>query len=343
MVQKGMIILGIETSCDETAASLVSEEKKILSNVVSSQFKDHKPFGGVVPEIAARAHIEQIIPTIAEALRSARVSLAEIDGIAVTAGPGLLTSLMVGVDTAKTLAMVLHKPIVAVNHMEAHAYSTLIEIPPKKTKLLFPALALTVSGGHTELLLISGWLKHKKIGQTLDDAAGECFDKVAKLLSLPYPGGPALARLAERGRATIAFPRPMISSGNFNFSFSGLKTAVLYYLRSEGSKIKNKRFRARVAASVQEAIVDVLVAKTIAAALKHRVKNILLGGGVAANHLLRQKLKAESYKLKSNFLAAQPEYCTDNAAMIAYAGWLHMQRGDYTPIKKVRANADWEL
>src|SRR3989344_6272752 len=217
-----MMILGIETSCDETAAAVLFSPRgdrtpKLLSNVIYSQAKIHRKTGGVVPEIAARAHIEQIIPTIAEALRSARVSLAEIDGIAVTAGPGLLTSLMVGVDTAKTLAMVLHKPIVAVNHMEAHAYSALMEIPPKKTKLLFPALALTVSGGHTELLVINGWLKHKKIGRTLDDAAGECFDKVARLLGLPYPGGPELARLAEKTdvrprRSNVILPRPMINS-----------------------------------------------------------------------------------------------------------------------------------
>ena len=275
-----MLVLGIETSCDETAAAVLKADNKsvkILSNIISSQIKIHKTTGGVVPEVAARAHIERIIPVIELALKKSRVRLDQIDAIAVTTGPGLMTSLMVGVDTARALALSLRKPIIAINHMEAHTFSPFIENFKFKilnSKRAFPALALVVSGGHTELILVQGWLKYKKIGATVDDAAGEAFDKTAKLMGLPYPGGPALSKLAEKGKPTINFPRPMMDSDDFNFSFSGLKTAVLYYLRDHPLQAKAYKLQANLAASVQQAIVDVLVSKTEKAARKYKVKAI---------------------------------------------------------------------
>lgn len=344
-----MKILAIESSCDETAAAvLISFGTKISisSSVVASQIKLHAKTGGVVPEVAARAHIEHVLPVIKRALSEAGIALADIDAIAVTAGPGLITSLRVGVDTAQALAFALAIPLVAVNHIEAHLYSPFIHadayaLPAADS--LFPAISLVVSGGHTDLSFIKNFLNHKKLGSTLDDAAGECFDKTAKLLGLPYPGGPALSKLAKLGKPVIPFPRPMLESGDFNFSFSGLKTAVLYFLRDHKLQAKDYKLRANIAASVQQAIIDVLVAKTVAAARKYKARTVLLGGGVAANHLLRDKLKAASAKLKARFLAAEAEYCTDNAAMIAFAGYLRIRGGDFTPRKNVRADAGWEL
>ena len=363
-----MLILGIETSCDETAAAVLKSDSAgradILSSIIFSQVKIHAKTGGVVPEVAARAHVGKIIPVVLEALKKARTKLAGVDALAVTAGPGLITSLMVGVDTAKTLAAALQKPIVAVNHIEAHAYSSLL---PQKTtnyklqatSLLFPAIALVVSGGHTDLILIRDWLKHKKIGQTLDDAAGECFDKTAKILGLGYPGGPAISKLAESGNPNaIKFPRPMITSDDFNFSFSGLKTAVLYYardhrispplpLRERMSRVSRETgegvTKADTAASAQQAIVDVLVAKTIAAAKKYSAKTVLLGGGVAANQLLREELIVKCQLLNVKFFAAAKNLCTDNAAMIAFAGFLHARKKDFTPWQKIKADSGWEI
>lgn len=363
-----MLILGIETSFDETAASVLAGDNKkfnieLKSSVIFSQSKMHDKTGGAVPEVAAREHVLKIIPVINEALIKANVKLAEIDVIAVTAGPGLMTSLMVGVDTARALALALNKPLVAVNHMEAHVFSPFIEpttyqLPAsparyaeaqarragrQATSSLFPALCLVVSGGHTELILVSDWLKYKKIGATVDDAAGEAFDKTAKLLGLPYPGGPELSRLAEKGKPIIDFPRPMIDSDDFNFSFSGLKTAVLYYLRDHPLQATSYDLQANLASSIQQAIVDVLVSKTEKAARKFKVKTIMLAGGVAANQLLRSRLQTTSHDLQAKFLAARPEFCTDNAAMIAFAGYLHARKKQFTPIKKVKADSSWEL
>jgi len=366
-----MLILGIETSCDETSASVLqvaSGRMRFLSNAVFSQIKLHAITSGVVPEVAAREHIKKIIPVIDRALKKSRISLPQIELIAVTAGPGLLTSLLVGVDTAKALSFALNIPIIAINHIESHIFSPFIKplsanyLPRRQagklptTNSCFPAISLVVSGGHTELFLVKNWLDYKKLGGTVDDAAGECFDKTAKLLNLPYPGGPSLSKLAKRGKPTIDFPRPMLNSGNFDFSFSGLKTAVLYYMRDHkrtvdsGQWTKNKTLYAtrsalyaNIAASAQAAIVDVLVAKTIRAAAKFRAKTVLLGGGVAANQALRAKLKVESKKLKVKLLVARPEFCTDNAAMIAFAGYLHARNKNFTPLKKVIADSNWEL
>ncbi|MCL5435627.1 MAG: tRNA (adenosine(37)-N6)-threonylcarbamoyltransferase complex transferase subunit TsaD [Patescibacteria group bacterium] len=359
-----MLILAIETSCDETAAAVLQTAGaniKLLSSEVASQIKLHAKTFGVVPEVAARAHIESIIPIITQSLKNAKVRLTEVDALAVTVGPGLAPSLLVGTDTAKALAFALRIPIIAVNHIEAHIYSPFLKTPRYKlptTHLVFPAVSLVVSGGHTEIFLVKDWLAYKKLGRTLDDAAGECFDKTARLLGLPYPGGPAISKLARSGKPVIDFPRPLLKADNFNFSFSGLKTAVLYYLRdnsplpplthstSSGRKLRRNEgalWKANIAASVQAAIVDVLVKKTLAATKKYRAKTVLLGGGVAANHMLRIELENASRKSKINFLAAAPEYSTDNAAMIGLVGYLYARKRRFTPLPRMTARANWEI
>lgn len=325
-----MIILGIETSCDETAAALVqikggsprsplgeAGKFKILSNVVLSQINIHKKYGGVVPEIAARKHLENIIPVIEHAMKEAKKAPKQIDKIAVTNGPGLITSLMVGIETAKTLAYAWNKPIVPINHLKAHLYANWLE---NKT-IKFPAMALIVSGGHTELIYLKNKTSLKKIGQTVDDAAGEAFDKVAQLLGLSYPGGPIISKLAKQGDAkAFNFPRPMINSGDFNFSFSGLKTAVRYTLEKHPpKKLKSYQLQANISSSFQQAVIDTLVAKTIKAAGQYKVKTIMLSGGVAANELLQITLEEKAKKLKLNFFKPAQFLCTDNATMIAAA------------------------
>ncbi len=337
-----MIILGIETSCDETAASVIKSARGLFTvraHVVSSQVKTHKKFGGVVPEVAARKHVINIIPTIDTALAQARLSPKQINVIAVTKGPGLVTSLRAGTQAAKTLAYAWRKKLVAVNHMEGHMYANWIERP----RIPFPALSLTVSGGHTELVLMKGHGKYKLIGRTRDDAAGEAFDKVAKILHAGYPGGPAIQKLAAKGdAAACAFPRPMIHSRNFDFSFSGLKTAVLY--QTKGKKTAGRRLH-NVAASFQQAVIDVLVAKTVAAAKQYGVKSVFIAGGVAANTPLRKQL-AQTLKQglpKTKFYTPPLWLCTDNATMIAIAGYFRARHQDFTPWQKLSADPNWEL
>lgn len=300
-----MRILGIETSCDETAAAVVEYKNrkfKVLSNIVASQIKIHQKMGGVVPEVAAREHVNSILPVIDKALGG------KIDRIAVTVGPGLITSLLVGLETARTLAYLWQKPIVQINHLEAHIAAVYL----LNRTIRYPALALLVSGGHTELILIKN-KKYKLIGSTRDDAAGECFDKCGRILGLLYPGGPAVAKLAAQGRNKIAFPRPMINSPDFDFSFSGLKTHLLYHY----AKLKKRYSLADICASLQEAIVDVLLAKSKKAAEKYQPETVILCGGVAANQRLRKKFQ-KNFK---NFLVPKIEYCTDNAAMVAAAAY----------------------
>jgi len=332
------IILGIESSCDETSAAVVrvkcqmSNVKcfEILSNIVLSQIDIHKKYGGVVPEVAARSHIKNILPVIQGALDEACVSQKDIDAIAVTNGPGLITSLMVGAETAKTLAYLWQKPIVAVNHLKAHIYAAwLQEAKSYKLKAIsFPVLALVVSGGHTELVFMKNEKSFKKIGQTLDDAAGEVFDKVAKILDLGYPGGPIISKYAESGNPqAFAFPRPIMDSKDFNFSFSGLKTSVLYKVqeikRQEQKKfqVSSFKFQENIAASFQQSVVDVLVYKTIKATQQYKVKTLIMGGGVAANKLLRQTMKSEAEKNGVPCIIPEIRLCTDNAAPIAVAGY----------------------
>ncbi len=341
-----MLILGIETSCDETAASLLEvagsklqPKIKVLSNTISSQVKIHARYGGVVPEVAARKHIEVIIPIIKKSLQSTKQRLQSLDAIAVTYGPGLVTSLRVGVDTAKTLAYALKKPLIPVNHIEGHIYSNWLK-PMKKpmvnsalevqklkaSNINFPALVLVVSGGHTELVLMRNHGNYEIIGKTLDDAVGEAFDKVAKMIGLNYPGGPAVSALADKFNArdlrlNIQLPRPMINSPDFNFSFAGLKTAVLYRVRELAGQYALKDLAGPVAYEFQKAAIETLVSKTIKAAKKLNIKTIMLAGGVSANHKLRVELeKAVNDLAGISYIQPNLEYTTDNAAMIAVAG-----------------------
>ena len=314
-------ILAIETSCDETAAAVIKKtaaKAEILSSVVASQIAIHRKYGGVVPEVAARHHAENIIGVIDAALHKANVALKKIDQIAVTAGPGLLTSLLVGVQTGQALGVALNKPVVAVNHLEGHIVSAFAGMTFAQIKKRLPAVALIASGGHTELLLIKKLGSYRLLGATRDDAAGECFDKVAKLLGLKYPGGPEIAKKAANGNPTaFAAPRPMIDRPGYEFSFSGLKTWALYYQRDHGP-LKGKRLN-DFCASIEQAIVDVLIKKTTNAATQYKAKSIIIGGGVAANKQLREQLTAAT---DTPVLIPPLSLCSDNAAMIGLAAAL---------------------
>lgn len=313
-----MTILGIETSCDETGAAIVDNGTIILSNIVSSSQNLHIKSGGIIPEVASREQIRYLIPVVEKALKNCQLKIENIDSIAVTIGPGLVGSLLIGVESAKTLAYLFQKPIIPVNHLLAHLYANWASCAPAPS---FPAIALIVSGGHTDLLLMENHAQFRWLGGTRDDAAGEAFDKTARLLNLAYPGGPAIAAAAEKqeklGKTTeIRLPRPMIGEDNFDFSFSGLKTAVLREVNGLKTKEQfNDLTRFALAHEIQEAITDVLVKKTIRAAENFQVKTIILGGGVAANKRLRQKFTSHN----SQFAIHLPSLylCTDNAATIA--------------------------
>jgi len=313
-------ILAIETSCDETAAAVLENGRSLLSSVVASQIDLHRQYGGVFPEVASRQHVLTIYDVVEQALQQAYLNLDNIDAIAVTRGPGLAGSLVVGMNMAKGISLAKGLPVIGVNHLEGHIYSAwlhpydVVNPPPLPD---FPLVALLVSGGHTELVYMEGHLNYKPLGGTLDDAAGEAFDKVARLLGLPYPGGPAIQQAALNGnRNAFSFPRASLD-GSLNFSFSGLKTAVLRIVRN----LEKTRLIvpvADIAASFQQAVVDVLFQKTIQAARQYKVKNIIVAGGVSANQLLR-----DTFMAQSNFKIFIPpiKYCTDNAAMIAAAGY----------------------
>jgi len=398
-----MLILGIETSCDETSLALVrgeGEKLEVEKNIVSSQIKIHSKYGGVVPEVAARKHVETIFSILEEFMEDRK----KIDVVSVASGPGLITSLLVGAEVARTISCVWGKPLISVNHVVSHIYANWLE---KKTPSLarhasqladvagrpnpsregrgiieFPALCLVASGGHTELILMNNFGKFEVIGRTMDDAAGECFDKCAKILGLGYPGGPAIAaeaviaRSDQRERRSnplvseiegdchaplcstrndMHLPRPMLNTPDFNFSFSGLKTAVLYKVRdltgvgSPASKALEAGLptvtRSRLAFEIEEAITEVLVSKTIRAAKKYKVKTIMLAGGVSANKNLRKKMgeaiKAELPNTK--YQIPDIQYCTDNAAMTAVAGYFYAKAGKFTPWQKLRVDPNWEL
>ncbi len=306
------VVLGIETSCDETAASVVIGGREVRSSVVSSQVDLHARYGGVVPEIASRAHLDLLVPVVAEAMVEAGVEGPDIDAVAATYGPGLIGALLVGVSHAKALALVWDRPFVAVNHLEAHLYASFLEEPD----LEMPVVVLLVSGGHTLLVHMEGAGRYRVLGQTLDDAAGEAFDKVARYLGLGYPGGPAVDRVARQGDpAAIAFPRAMRDDG-FDFSFSGLKTSVVNHVRKNPTVATPD-----VAASFQEAVVDVLVAKARRAADEVGAKAICLGGGVAANTRLREAIAEACAEDGRAAYVPTMAMCTDNAAMVAAAGW----------------------
>jgi len=326
MQVKSVNILGIETSCDETAAAVVADGKIIKSSVISSQTKLHEKYGGVVPEIASRAHIEKIYPVINEALARAKVSEDDIDAVAVANQPGLTVALVIGVTAAKTLAFVWEKPLIAINHLHAHLQSAVLG----KKELQLPAAALIVSGGHTSLYDYRSPLEPTLLGSTIDDAAGEAFDKVANILRLSYPGGPSIEKAAESGNPkAIKFPRSMLGPGSLDFSFSGIKTAVLYYCRGQDMKGEDKvgsmtsEEIADIAASFQAAVIDVLIKKTRWAAERIGAKTVLLGGGVAANNQLRARLQqmCDETRPPRKLLVAPKQYCTDNAVMVASLGY----------------------
>jgi N6-L-threonylcarbamoyladenine synthase len=318
-----MRILGIETSCDETAAAVVSDGTQVASSVVSSQVDLHARYGGVVPEVASRAHVEMLMPVVAQALVEAGVNGTDIDAVAATVGPGLIGSLLVGVSAAKSLALVWDVPFIAVNHLEAHLYAAFLEEPT----IELPLVVLLVSGGHTMLVSMEGHGRYRLLGQTLDDAAGEAFDKIARFLDLGYPGGPLIDRLALEGDPrAIAFPRPMLNDG-LEFSFSGLKTAVVNHVRKHPDVSA-----ADVAASFQQAVVDVLVTKAQRAALQIGAKGICLAGGVAANSQLRMRMLDVCEDESLHAFLPSRSMCTDNAAMIAAAGYYCWQRNGASAI-----------
>jgi N6-L-threonylcarbamoyladenine synthase len=316
------LVLGIESSCDETAAAVIKGGRTVLSSTVASQIAIHKEFGGVVPELASRKHVENIIPVIMEALGKADVELTDIEGVAVTKGPGLVGCLMVGVSTAKAIAFSLGVPLIGIDHLEAHLAAAYLEhdVP-------FPFIGLVVSGGHTSLYLVKSRTEFELLGKTRDDAAGEAFDKAAKLLGLSYPGGVEIDRIAKQGnRDAIPFPRPFKTSSSFDFSFSGIKTSLVYYLKKnpdpDEKQLKN------ICASYQEAIVETLVEKTLAAARKNGVKAVVIAGGVACNSRLRALAKERFEEEEISLFIPSPKYCTDNAAMIGALGFCRLKVGE---------------
>ena len=318
---KDTFILGIETSCDETAASIVKNGTEIVSNVVASQIDSHKRFGGVVPEIASRHHVEQMTLVLEEAFKQGGLDWSDIAAIAVTEGPGLVGALLVGVNAAKGLAFAKQKQLIGIHHIAGHIYANRLS-----GEFKFPLLALIVSGGHTELVLMKEHGSFEVIGETRDDAAGEAYDKVARMLELPYPGGPEIDRLAKQGEVSIDFPRAWLEEGSYDFSFSGLKSAVInkiHNAKQRGEMIKSED----IAASFQASVVDVLTTKTVKAAKEYGVKQVIVAGGVAANRGLRESME-QAFEGKEVSLSIPPlKLCTDNAAMIAAAGMIAYEQG----------------
>jgi N6-L-threonylcarbamoyladenine synthase len=326
-----MRVLAIETSCDDTGAAVVLNGRKILSNVVSSQVSIHQRYGGVVPELASRRHIESIVPVVTEALETAKMRLTDVDGFAVTHGPGLVGSLLIGLSFAKSLAFVTGLPFVGVNHIEAHLSAIFLDINPPK----FPFIGLVVSGGHTSLFRVDGFGKYERLGQTRDDAAGEAFDKVAKLMGLGYPGGPIIDELSKTGDPNaIRFPRASLGKDSFDFSFSGLKTAVVNYVKSHPEPVEEypEGLVRDIVSSFQEAVVDMLVKKTLWAAQHQGLRRVVLSGGVAANGRLRQRMGEEAAQYRVKVYIPSPSFCTDNAAMVGVVGYEYLKRGIRSPL-----------
>ena len=335
-----MKILGIETSCDETAVAIYDEDKGLVSNVVSSQVEIHKEWGGVFPELAAREHTKNILPVLDKALKDVKLNLQDVDAIAVTVAPGLIVSLVIGVAAAKALSFALDKPLVPVHHIEAHIFGGIMN-----EDIEYPFLALVVSGGHTELYLIEDFEKYKYLGGTLDDAVGEAYDKVARMLDLGYPGGPVIDSMYNENSATIDFPTPLKGKREhrFNFSFSGLKAEVLRKVNS------GKYSKEEIASSFQKKAVDILVKKSIDASLEYNVKSIVVAGGVSANKLLRESLSKEAEKLGIKAIFPPFFLCTDNAGMVAYTGYKRFKKSgktigfDFKPLARIRMDKFVEM
>lgn len=324
--EKNIITLAIETSCDETSIAILENGRNLLANIISTQIPIHQNYGGVVPEIASRKHIVNIMPVLKEALDEAKITLNDIDQIAVTYGPGLVGALLVGVSAAKALAFSLDVPLIGVNHLEGHIFANLLTHKDLKP----PFVSLVVSGGHTSLVEVRDYNKFYLIGQTRDDAAGEAFDKVARVMGLPYPGGPHIDKLAQKGnKDAIDFPKALCNKGNYDFSFSGLKSAVLNYLHNMEQK-KLPINKEDVAASFQKTVIDILVFKAIEALKETKLTKLVLAGGVAANSQLEEKLKVKCKELGYEFFYPSKILCTDNAAMIACRGYYQSLDGDFS-------------
>ncbi|HEU6447861.1 MAG TPA: tRNA (adenosine(37)-N6)-threonylcarbamoyltransferase complex transferase subunit TsaD [Verrucomicrobiae bacterium] len=340
-----MTILAFETSCDETSAAVI-RDGAILSNAVSSQIKLHAEYGGVVPELAAREHLKNFLPVAEAALADAKISPQQLDAVAATQGPGLPTALLVGFNAAQAAAFALQKPFVGINHHEAHLYSPWIagEPPVAGFQNFQPNVSLIVSGGHTILVLVESELKHRVLGSTIDDAAGECFDKTGKLLGLPYPAGPEIDRLAASGNPkAFDFPRPLLHESNDDFSFSGLKTSVRYFLRDNPDLLNDAQKIRDLCASIQAAIVEVLVTKTIRAARRNGIRCITASGGVTCNRKLREELKCACEKSNFSLRLAERNLCTDNAAMIGILAGRKLRNGIPASLLDEEIKPGWAL
>lgn len=332
-----MLLLAIETSCDETAVAIVRDGRQVLSNLIVSQIATHARFGGVVPELASRQHLQAICPLVDAALDEAGISLTQLEGIAVTRGPGLIGALLVGVSYAKALSYALQIPLVGVHHIEGHILAKQLE-----EEIEYPYLALAVSGGHTHLFRVERIGCYTLLGRTIDDASGEAFDKVAKMLGLPYPGGPVIDRLATQGDASrVRFPRPMLKKDNFDFSFSGMKTSVLTYIESLNGNI-DEQCIADIAASFQEAVIDVLLQKTFRAAREQGLSRVVVAGGVACNSGLRREFKSAGGRESVDVYFPSPLLCSDNAAMLAVAADHYLGRGARSS-SELNAVSNWPL
>lgn len=331
-----MIVLGIETSCDETAVALYDSEQGLLAHSLYSQIALHADYGGVVPELASRDHIRKMLPLIQQTMQTAKINSKAINGVAYTTGPGLVGALLVGAMLGRSLAFAWQVPAVAIHHMEGHLLAVMLEQPAPE----FPFVALLVSGGHTQLVQVTGLGQYQILGDTLDDAVGEAFDKTAKLLGLPYPGGAALAKLAELGNPNrFHFPRPMIDRPNLDFSFSGLKTSALNTLSAHKG---DTQAYADIASAFQQAVVETLVIKSMRALKQTGLKRLVVAGGVGANRLLRQQLQEQMTVLSGEVFFPRPEFCTDNGAMIAYVGYLRLQSGQHDDLA-VKVRPRWPL